>query len=47
MAVTLLERAAPTLLALDDIEEMVEHLRRGVPRLPRHTLQDLLTQALG
>jgi hypothetical protein len=47
VAVHVLERCEAELLGSDDMEAMVELLRRGVPRWPRAALHDLLTEALG
>ena len=47
VAVHIVERCEMQLLAMEDMEEMVELLRKQVPQWPRSTLQDLLTSALG
>ena len=47
VAVHLVERCEPELLLMDDLEEMVDLLRRQAPRWPKGKLQDLLTEALG
>jgi len=47
VAVHILERCEQELLQMEDLEDMVDYLRKDVPKWPRGTLQDLLTEALG
>jgi hypothetical protein len=47
VAVHILERCEEELLAMEDLEEIVDFLRKDVPKWPRGKLQDLLTEALG
>lgn len=47
VAVHIVERCGPELMKMDDMEDIVELLRRGAPAWPKATLQDLLTEALG
>ncbi|KAL4534021.1 hypothetical protein Ndes2526B_g07096 [Nannochloris sp. 'desiccata'] len=47
VAVHILERCEQELLQMEDLEEMVDYLRKDVPKWPRGQLQDLLTEALG
>jgi hypothetical protein len=46
VGVHILERSRKTLMALDDMERMVNVLRKDVPAWSRNKLQDLLTEAL-
>lgn len=47
VAVHILERCEQKLLQMEDLEEMIDYLRKDVPKWPQGTLQDLLTEALG
>lgn len=47
VAVHILERCEAQLKEMTDVEEMVNLLKKGVPKWPRNMLHDLLTEALG
>lgn len=47
VAVHILESCADALLQMSDMEDMVDLLKREVPKWPRYKLQELLTEALG
>lgn len=47
VAVHILERCESQLKEMTDVEEMVNLLKKGVPKWPRSVLHDLLTEALG